>query len=205
MFIDFRERSYIKYFETNKFGELREKDILPVAKFLNSNLGGGIEVLYGKLQMIEMRLWGLVENLHTNYLETDSTPVCNMVLYIQSSPTILIKDTILAPILFNFCVASMSINAPSRNCMQYLDDSTLYHICTLQKKRHMHQKCWKWNQLNWNLVLDRWHCVKSEYEYREILRTSPYSVQMLENTDHFLGSMIFSKLDYCIDLFTGLP
>lgn len=136
MFIDFRERSYIKYFETNKFGELREKDILPVAKFLNSNLGGGIEVLYGKLQMIEMRLWGLVENLHTNYLETDSTPVCNMVLYIQSSPTILIKDTILAPILFNFCVASMSINAPSRNCMQYLDDSTLYHICTLQKKRH---------------------------------------------------------------------
>ena len=106
-----------------------------------------------------------------------------MVLYIQSSPTILIKDTMLAPILFNFCVASMSINAPSRNCMKYLDDSTLYHSCTLQKKRHMHRRCWKWNQLNWNLVLDRWHCMKSGYEYREILRTSPFSVQMLENTD----------------------
>ena len=60
-------------------------------------MGGGFEVFYGKFETIEMRLWGLVENLNSNYLEIDFTSFCYMVMYKQSS-TILIQDAILAPI-----------------------------------------------------------------------------------------------------------
>ena len=44
------------------------------------------------------------------------------------------QGSILGPILFNLCVADMSSITPNSNCIQHVDDSTLYWSCKTNQK-----------------------------------------------------------------------